>query len=1074
MKKLHLLILFLIYWYNCLGQKSELRLVLPIGHTDIINCATFSPDGKFALTTSRDKSAKLWDVNRGFELLSFEGHDGLVNFATFSNNGKLIATTSTDKTIRLWNAKSGELVRELIGHKKTVTYANFSFDDKKILTSSHDGSVRIWNVVTGDSILCINQKLDWVKSAQFDKKTEKILTYDGRVSLLNAENGEWLKNLRIRIDGISSAELSPDNSMIVIGSYKGTNYLYDFSNGNLIDSLVLDKPISSTKFSCDNKHIVISVGNNSKIWDLKKKRITVEFKGHNASVLHSEFSPDGKKIISTSWDKTSKIWDVKTGKLFTTLKGYSNDVNKAFFHPMENKILSSSLESAKLTQWDLNKISNIHSYTPKLKKWIYSTNYSKNGNLILVTVADSTARILNSKTYEELIRLKGHRNIILNASFSQDGSKVITTSEDKTAKIWDSKTGKLLLTLKEHTNFVYMGSFSNDDKRVVTASGDNTSIIWDANTGEILVELNTKKLGPVYSACFSNNDKDVLTTSFYNTSTIWNSTNGIIKQELKHTNYLNFGAYNNKGNEVITANSSKSAIIWDLEGSQPKMDLVGHKSSVTSSQFHKNDSIIASTSRDNTIRLWNRMKGENICIFIQIDSTDFLAQIPNSFYFGSMNAAKKIHYVNDNLEIINFDQLDIKYNRPDKVLSALGQAFGNPDTLLINSYYRAWQKRIQKLGIDTSSFEDGFSIPQSDFKNRAQIKYEQKGSELTLQIWGKDDDYLLDRYNVWINEVPVFGQKGVSIRDKKINELNTKVTITLSEGDNKIETSVLNVNGIESYRIPLYVRYNPSKQTTEKLFFIGIGIDQYQEPGHDLQYSKKDIRDLTKQLKTKYGNNMVIDTLFDNQVTRENVLELKERLLNSNVNDKVIISFSGHGLLDSQLDYYLATHATNFQNPKENGLPYEDLEWLLDEIPARKKLLLIDACHSGEVDKDELIAIETTLPKGAKGSIVTYAEKPKIGMKNSFELMQELFANVNRGTGATVISAAGGSQFAYEKGNLQNGVFTYSILELMNQKDEIMVSELKPKVGQRVVELTNGLQKPTSRNETIEFDWKVW
>ncbi len=112
--------------------------------------------------------------------------------------------------------------------------------------------------------------------------------------------------------------------------------------------------------------------------------------------------------------------------------------------------------------------------------------------------------------------------------------------------------------------------------------------------------------------------------------------------------------------------------------------------------------------------------------------------------------------------------------------------------------------------------------------------------------------------------------------------------------------------------------------------------------------------------------------------------------------------------------------------------------------------------------------------KSKKGVDLVYTYQPTLGMKNSFELMQELFANVNRGTGATVISASGGTQFAHEDGKLKNGVFTFSILELMQQHPEMNVSELKTKVGERVLELTNGLQKPTSRSENIEFDWRVW
>ena len=95
-------------------------------------------------------------------------------------------------------------------------------------------------------------------------------------------------------------------------------------------------------------------------------------------------------------------------------------------------------------------------------------------------------------------------------------------------------------------------------------------------------------------------------------------------------------------------------------------------------------------------------------------------------------------------------------------------------------------------------------------------------------------------------------------------------------------------------------------------------------------------------------------------------------------------------------------------------------------------------------------------------------------MANSFELMQSIFVNVGKGTGATIISAAGGMQYAQERGDLKNGVFTYSLIEAFNQNQSLKVSELKKKVGERVIELTNGLQKPTSRNETNNYDWVVW
>ncbi len=88
--------------------------------------------------------------------------------------------------------------------------------------------------------------------------------------------------------------------------------------------------------------------------------------------------------------------------------------------------------------------------------------------------------------------------------------------------------------------------------------------------------------------------------------------------------------------------------------------------------------------------------------------------------------------------------------------------------------------------------------------------------------------------------------------------------------------------------------------------------------------------------------------------------------------------------------------------------------------------------------------------------------------------MQELFVNVGKSTGATIISAAGGTLFALEKNNLKNGVFTYSLLEYMQQHGHATVNELKQYINKRVTELTAGMQVPTTRNENIELNWEVW
>jgi uncharacterized caspase-like protein len=95
--------------------------------------------------------------------------------------------------------------------------------------------------------------------------------------------------------------------------------------------------------------------------------------------------------------------------------------------------------------------------------------------------------------------------------------------------------------------------------------------------------------------------------------------------------------------------------------------------------------------------------------------------------------------------------------------------------------------------------------------------------------------------------------------------------------------------------------------------------------------------------------------------------------------------------------------------------------------------------------------------------------------------MQELFTNVTKGSGAVIISAAAGSGYALEYRELEHGVFTYCILEGLkdyaadlNSDKEISVTELNDYISINVGRYTGGKQKPTSRCENPENNFRIW
>jgi len=157
--------------------------------------------------------------------------------------------------------------------------------------------------------------------------------------------------------------------------------------------------------------------------------------------------------------------------------------------------------------------------------------------------------------------------------------------------------------------------------------------------------------------------------------------------------------------------------------------------------------------------------------------------------------------------------------------------------------------------------------------------------------------------------------------------------------------------------------------------------------------------------------------------------------------------------------------------------------------------MMMDTCHSGEVDEDAVRA-PPPLP-GASGlskkdarslgdvKVATDFRAFSYGgavqsPDHSGEILTQLFADLRRGSGAAVISSASGAEFALESAQWNNGVFTYAVLQGLTSGDAdidrdgtVRVSELREYVVGEVHRLTRGAQTPTPRRENLEFDFPV-
>ncbi|WP_129626825.1 eIF2A-related protein [Candidatus Oscillochloris fontis] len=353
--------------------------------------------------------------------------------------------------------------------------------------------------------------------------------------------------------------------------------------------------VNSAVFSPDGSRILTtSWDNTARLWD-HSGQLLVTFSGHTEGVNYAVFSPDGKHILTASVDGTARLWDV-SGQHLVTLSGHTDSVTHAIFSPDGTRILTASLDTtARL--WDLNGelLATLSEHT----ELVSSIAFSPDGTRILTASWDDTARLWDTNG-QHLATLSGHRIGVMSAVFSPDGTRILTASWDGTARLWDTN-GQHLVTLSGHTNPLSSAVFSPDGTRILTASEDGTARLWDTD-GQLITIL-SGHTDSVTSTTFSPDGRHILTASRDTTARLWNETDQPLATLTGHTGAVNDAIYSPDGQSIFTVSNDTTARLWDAHGIP--LVLLKHEGAVYKPIFNADGTRILTASFDKTARLWD-------------------------------------------------------------------------------------------------------------------------------------------------------------------------------------------------------------------------------------------------------------------------------------------------------------------------------------------------------------------------------------------------------------------------------------------------------------------------------------
>ncbi len=1078
-----LILFLLITSFTVTAQKPE--VVVSNGHTDAITTMDFSDNGKWLATGSLDKLVKIIHNSTGKELRTFSGNSGRVSFVKFDDKAKVVGAHLNSDEIKFWSMETGEL---LARYETPSNYSEFDFvlNNSKALIIGKEGQPHLYDFHQQSKPTPISELKGVTRFKALENSDEAIVyDYKGKLSKFNLKTGAVTAVRQLHPEySFCPTRIDSDHDGKYLAMVFNTTEIHIINTSDLSTHVVLkghDNMVKDIKFD-EKSSTLLSIQHGSKdlfVWDLEAKKLESRNNVIDFSGEWIEPHPKQDLILIADWKKLLYV-DRKTMKVSKIFRSRANKIlNMAY--DQKGKYLAAASLSMDIKLWDLEQNKIVKKFQGFWPVAIDPTGRKLLSNYMSIKIA-----VWDIESEKKLAELPTQGDLIQKICFSQDGKMVAGMGLQGKVFIWDMETYEIKQVIKWPAGMTYGIVFSPDGKYIAASGLQNSFYVWDVESGKqvaykdgfmlMMSDLKFSPDGNYFAA--SNWDKKVYiydTKTWELKSTLEGHVNVVQTIDISADGkYLASGAGNNTVQEA-----DNSVIVWDVATGQQVCRYTGHVGAVNKVIFDKTSQLVYSCGDDGAIKAWNYQDCQEVGTFVSVNETDYIITTPDYYYMASKDALDAVSFrVADNL--YPFDQFDLKLNRPDIVSKRLGKT---PQGV-INAYEYLYKKRLRKMNFDESDLAADFKLPVLEMKGE-NIPLVTNKSSIQVPIHAYDETHKLNRINVYLNDVPLYGMQGIKV-DKGAMEVLEDITVNLIEGTNKIQLSVLNEKGVESLRHTLSIVRSESGAKSD-LYVVTIGVSEYADDRFNLKYPVKDARDVTTTLSSAQDlyKNVHHKALLNKEVTLENVAALESFLGQAKPDDVIIIFVAGHGVLDEHFEYYYGTHDIDFDHPEKRGLPYDALDDLLVKTKAIKKLLIMDTCHSGEVDKEEVAFGETVAEDTGdiqfRNAGASVTKKNAFGLENSVQMLENMFSDVRKGSGAHVISSAGGAEYAMESDEWQNGLFTYCLLygiqkgkANLDRKNGIVISELKKYVYDQVNELSQGKQKPTSREENSSMDYRVW